>query len=177
MQKFLQILENAKNGVLLVSWGGNFNSSSIPEHIHHEMLKGFTRLPLEVIWKWENVSIQQIAPKNVHVTTWLPQQDLLCEFLCSYISNLINITRRICLGHPNVKAFWTHGGNLGAIESVHCGKPLIVTPFNGDQFMNAAALGQRGIGFKREVLQISADRISDDVERALDPRSVKIFFS
>lgn len=78
-QKFLKILDNAKNGVLLVSWGGNVKASSVPHTIHEELLKGFARLPLQVIWKWENVSIQQIAPKNVHVTPWLPQQDLLCE--------------------------------------------------------------------------------------------------
>lgn len=65
-----------------MSWGGNVKASSIPEHIRVELLKGFARLPLQVIWKWEDLSIQKIAPKNVHITPWLPQQDLLCESQC-----------------------------------------------------------------------------------------------
>lgn len=69
-----------------------------------------------------------------------------------------------------MKAFWTHGGNLGTIESVHCGKPSIITPFYGDQYLNAAALSQRGIGFKLDLLQITADNIYDLVKKTLDPK-------
>lgn len=36
-------------------------------------------------------------------------------------------------GHPNVKAFITHGGLLGSSEAAHCGVPTIVTPMYGDQ--------------------------------------------
>lgn len=79
MKEFKEILDNAKNGVLLVSWGGNVNSSSIPAHIQQEMIKGFARLPLQVIWKWENASTQELVSTNVHVTAWLPQQDILCN--------------------------------------------------------------------------------------------------
>lgn len=74
-----EILDNAKNGVLLVSWGGNVKSSSIPEHIQREIVKGFAMLSLQVIWKWENVSMQEIVSKNVFVTPWLRQQEILCN--------------------------------------------------------------------------------------------------
>lgn len=73
-----------------------------------------------------------------------------------------------------MKVFWTHGGNLGTIETVHCGKPSIVTPFYGDQYLNAAALSARGMGFRFNLLEITADGIYNMVQEALDPKSVEI---
>jgi glucuronosyltransferase len=49
-------------------------------------------------------------------------------------------------GHKNVKVFFSHGGMLGVLEAVHCGVPIIVTPLYRDQFINAAAVEQQGIG-------------------------------
>lgn len=69
-----------------------------------------------------------------------------------------------------MKAFWTHGGNLGTIETVYCGKPAIFTPFYGDQYLNAAALNQRGMGFRLNLLEITADSIYNVVQQALDPK-------
>lgn len=70
-----------------MSWGGNVKSSSVPEHIHQEIVRGFAKLPLQVIWKWENVSMQEVVSKNVHVTPWLPQRDILCNaFIIRYLS-------------------------------------------------------------------------------------------
>lgn len=72
-------------------------------------------------------------------------------------------------GHPNVKAFWSHGGNLGTIESVHCGVPVLVTPFYGDQFLNAVALENRGMGLSLLFDQLTADNIYNALIKALDP--------
>lgn len=82
-------MDNAKNGVLLVSWGGNVKSSSMPEHIQHELIKGFAKLSLQVIWKWENISIQEIVSKNVHVTPWLPQRDILSNLFAEKFSKIL----------------------------------------------------------------------------------------
>lgn len=79
LQKLKQILDNAENGVLIVSWGGNVKSSSIPIHIRDEMIKGFAKLPLQVIWKWEDTSIKKNVAKNIHIAPWLPQRDVLCN--------------------------------------------------------------------------------------------------
>lgn len=66
--------------------------------------------------------------------------------------------------------FWSHGGNSGTIETVHCGKPAIITPFYGDQYLNAAALEERGMGFMLPLLEITADRIFKTVDKALNSR-------
>lgn len=69
-----------------------------------------------------------------------------------------------------MKAFWTHGGNLGTIESVFCGKPMIITPFYGDQFLNAAGLEHRGMGVRINLHDITADEINHAVQKMLDPK-------
>lgn len=74
-----KILDDAKNGVILVSWGSNIKSASIPDTIQQEMLKGFAKLKQQIIWKWEDESINEIASENVYATSWLPQQDILCN--------------------------------------------------------------------------------------------------
>lgn len=73
-------------------------------------------------------------------------------------------------GHPNVKLFWTHGGNLATIETVHCGKPVVITPFYGDQYLNGLALVERGLGFLLPLEEITAKRIVQIVNKALSPR-------
>ena len=64
----------------------------------------------------------------------------------------INLT-----GHEKVIAFISHGGLLGLTEAVSVGKPIIVVPFFGDQFTNAAAVAEAGIG-----VSVSYDDISED---------------
>lgn len=73
------MLDNATQGVILVSWGSNVKSASIPDHIRQEMVRGFAKLPQLVLWKWEDDSINDIVSDNVYATSWLPQQDILCE--------------------------------------------------------------------------------------------------
>lgn len=75
-------------------------------------------------------------------------------------------------GHPNVRLFWTHGGNLATIETVHCGKPAVMTPFYGDQYLNAVALVERGLGFLLSLEEIPAKKILQTVNEALSPRMV-----
>lgn len=72
--------------------------------------------------------------------------------------------------HPNVRLFWTHGGNLATIETVHCAKPAMITPFYGDQYLNAVALVERGLGFLLPLEEITAEIILHTVKKALNPR-------
>lgn len=73
-----EILDNAKNGAILVSWGSNIKSSSIPSELQQEILNSFAKLPLQILWKFENETVNEIAPSNVYASAWLPQQEILC---------------------------------------------------------------------------------------------------
>lgn len=90
-----QLLDNAKHGVIYVSWGSIINSEGMPLGKRQEIVKAFKRLPQMVLWKWSNDSLTATA-KNVHIRSWLPQIDILC--------------------HPNVKVFMSHGGLMGTTE-------------------------------------------------------------
>lgn len=74
------------------------------------------RLNYTVIWKWE-LGVMPKKPDNVVIARWLPQRDLLGK-LINNDSTTIKISQHLHIpifgvAHPNVKLFWSHGGNLG----------------------------------------------------------------
>lgn len=103
----------------------------------------------------------------------------------------------MCTGHPNVRAFVTHGGMGGSSETIHCGVPVVVTPMYGDQVrlisashpnyivislliyihflyvnlqhLNAAALVARGIGKILNFNDISKENMLDALHYVLLP--------
>jgi len=143
------LLDNAKHGVIYVSWGSIINSQGMPLETKRAIVEAFKRLPQQVLWKWENDSLTASAD-NIHVRSWLPQVDVLC--------------------HPNVKAFWSHGGMMGTTEAVYCQTPAIITPIYGDQYLNGAAIASRQMGIVLNYDQLTADNIYAAIQRIMDPR-------
>jgi glucuronosyltransferase len=144
-----QLLDNAEHGVIFVSFGSIINSQGMPLSKKQEIVEAFKLLPQTILWKWENDSLTAMA-KNVHIRSWLPQIDILC--------------------HSNVKAFMSHGGLMGTSEGVYCQTPTIVTPIYGDQYLNGAALEQRGMGIVLHYDELTKDNIVKAVQNILQPR-------
>ena len=97
-----EFMDNAKNGMIYLSFGSYVNSFSADElAILKEKL---SRLPYKVDLKADPAPPN--LPRNVKVLAWLPQQSLL--------------------QHPNVKLFITHGGYASKIEGLCAGVPLFV---------------------------------------------------
>lgn len=71
------------------------------------------------------------------------------------------------LGHPNVKAFITHGGLLGTLEAMHCGIPMIVIPQFGDQYSNAAAIEANGDGVIMLLKDATQQNILENLRKVL----------
>lgn len=140
-------MDNAVDGVILISWGSNLNTSTLPADKVQAILRALATVRQTVVWKWENSALPD-RPKNVHILNWIPQRDIL--------------------EHPNVKLFWTHGGNLGTSEAVHCGVPMIVTPFYGDQFVNGAAVVKRGMAVVLDYSDITTEMVRDCIKRILE---------
>lgn len=67
---------------------------------HHTITDSFKNLSQRVLWKFEDKSLTDI-PSNVMIRDWMPQNDILA--------------------HPNVILFISHGGMLGAMESLYHG--------------------------------------------------------
>lgn len=53
--------------------------STIPESIKKAFLKALERVPQRVLLKYEDE--MEDKPKNIMMKQWLPQRDILCEYL------------------------------------------------------------------------------------------------
>lgn len=73
------MIENAKNGVIFISWGGNIKASSLPNDKVRGIIRALARFPQQVIWKWEDDTLNDIKSKNIHILKWVPQRDILGE--------------------------------------------------------------------------------------------------
>lgn len=144
-----RLLDNAEHGVILISWGSMIRANSLSVAKRDGIIRAVARLKQQVIWKWENETLPN-KPANMHIMQWLPQRDILC--------------------HPNVKVFMTHAGLMGSSEAAYCGVPTVTTPMYGDQFLNAAALVQRGMGVLLNYEDIGENSVMRALKRALDPK-------
>ncbi len=86
--------------MIYFSLGSFMKSSQFPIEKRNAFVNNFAKIKQKIIWKFEDESVPM--PKNVYTGSWLPQSDIL--------------------GHPNVKAFISHGGLLGSTEAVYHGK-------------------------------------------------------
>lgn len=144
LQKFL---DNADNGVVLISWGSMIKAETLPVAKRDAIVRAAKRLKQRVIWKWENETLAN-KPDNMYISKWLPQRDILC--------------------HPNVKVFMTHAGLMGSSEAAYCGVPVVATPMYGDQFLNAAAMKQRGMGVILNYEDIDENNVIRSIKKVLE---------
>ncbi|CAK1589575.1 unnamed protein product [Parnassius mnemosyne] len=127
----LQILmDSSINGVIYFSLGTNVNPSLLPPEKIQIFVNVFSRLPYEVLWKWDSNALNDI-PKNIKIMKWFPQSDLL--------------------RHEKVKLFITQGGLQSTDEAITAGVPLIGIPMLGDQWYNVGQYVRHGIGIKLDL--------------------------
>ncbi|XP_058056931.1 UDP-glucosyltransferase 2-like [Anopheles bellator] len=144
LPKALQaFLDNSPDGVIVVSFGSVLKAATLPDRKRQAMLEAFKGTNMKVLWKWETEMDDR--PGNVFTQKWLPQRDVLA--------------------HRNVRLFVSHGGLLGVSEAVHCGVPIVAMPIYGDQFLNTAALVNRGLGVRMEYARIDDNSY---VKRCID---------
>ena len=124
-QDLKEYLDGAKEGVIYFNMGSVLQSVNFPVEKREAFIKVFAKLKQKVLWKWEG-DVLPNKPANVRVQKWMPQQDVL--------------------GHPNIKAFVTHGGLLSLIESVYHGVPILAVPVYGDQVWNSVEASTNGLG-------------------------------
>ncbi|KAH8289921.1 hypothetical protein KR018_003220 [Drosophila ironensis] len=149
-EHLLSLLDASPNGIILISWGSMVNPNTLPSAKRAALFQSISQMKdynFVMRWKIEK-SLAEEKPANLFIFDWLPQRDLLC--------------------HPMVKAFMSHGGLLGTTEAVHCGVPMLVTPFYGDQFLNAGAIEQRKFGVILNFEDFDVDHITRGLQQILD---------
>lgn len=60
---------------------------------------------------------------------------------------------------------------MGSSESAYCGKPMVLTPMYGDQFLNAAAAKARGMGFIVPYEDITEESMKGAISSALTAKA------
>lgn len=82
-QDLKTILDNAKDGAIIMSFGSLLRASSLPNSTIASFMKAFSKIPHTVIFKYEEELLH--TPPNVITRKWLSQRDLIGEW-----SNKVN---------------------------------------------------------------------------------------
>lgn len=107
-------INTARKGAVLVSFGTNYRSDRMPIDRRNIIIEALREFPdYHFVWKFESDVSATELPRNVLIRRWLPQSDILA--------------------HANVKAFFTHSGQLSTQEAIWRGVPLLCMPFGFDQ--------------------------------------------
>ncbi|XP_050683799.1 UDP-glycosyltransferase UGT5-like isoform X5 [Leptidea sinapis] len=144
-------LDSSKHGVIYVSFGTNTKSSLFPKSQVHIFTKVFSKLPYDVLWRWdEDISGKS---KNIRITKWVPQPDLL--------------------KHPNVKLFIMQGGFQSTEEAIIGGVPLIGLPMFADQWYNVEKYKYFGIGTKLDMNSFNEQELRFAISEVIENRSYR----
>ncbi|CAH2098363.1 unnamed protein product [Euphydryas editha] len=143
-------LDSSKNGVIYVSFGTNIKPWSFSPDELKIFTDAFGELPFDVLWKWDNDELPE-HPKNVKISKWLPQADLL--------------------RHQKIKVFITQGGLQSTDEALTAGVPLIGIPMLGDQWYNVERYVKLNIGKGLLMETISKEKLIDTIQTVIENRS------
>lgn len=158
-------MDKSENGVIYFSLGTNVKGDDLPENLKYDILKVFSELPYNVLWKidWNATDL----PKNVRIEKWMPQQDILRKICYIFTRKHIFLIINQIIGHPNIKLFITQGGLQSLTEAVVNKVPTIGIPFFGDQIANVHIMVKRGYGLKLDRLQITQETLKNTILEVL----------
>ena len=141
-----KILTAAKEGAILVSFGSGIDE--LPDNVLIKFMAVFKRLKQQIIFKYKHPLTD--VSKNVHIVTWMPQNDLL--------------------GHPNLKLFITHCGLNSYIEAVYQGVPVLGFPYAIDQYNNGALIKAKGFGEILKLHDFTTDQLFSTIDKMLNEK-------
>merc|ERR1711953_178814 len=129
-----------------MSFGSIIKPSAMPKEYKQIILNVFARFPqYDFIWKWDEELPG--APKNVLVSNWLPQQDVLA--------------------HPNLKVFITHAGQSSFQETLCHQKPVVAIPVSGDQPINGREVERLGFGKSISFSELKEEELINALDQVL----------
>ncbi|XP_061882236.1 2-hydroxyacylsphingosine 1-beta-galactosyltransferase isoform X1 [Entelurus aequoreus] len=124
----------ADHGFVVVSFGAGVKYLS--QDIAHKLAGALARLPQHVIWRFSGVPPSNLG-NNTKLVDWMPQNDLL--------------------GHPNIKAFLSHGGLNSIFEALYHGVPVVGVPLFGDHYDTMIRVTAKGMGIMLHWKSMSQD--------------------
>lgn len=79
MQSIREFLDEAENGVVIISLGTRVNWKSIRRDKLEAITQALSKLKQRVLWKLD-IELPFQAPNNVMIMKWIPQNEILCRF-------------------------------------------------------------------------------------------------
>nr|XP_049700701.1 uncharacterized protein LOC110384519 [Helicoverpa armigera] len=143
-----KFIDEAEHGVIYISFGSMLRATSTPKDKLEAIIGAISELPQRIVWKWEEKNLPG-NPKNVFISNWLPQNDILA--------------------HPKVLAFYSHCGMLGTTEAIYHGVPMIGMPIFGDQPGNAGAIEESGLGVQIDIRHLTKELLLEKFKIVLNP--------
>ncbi|KAF1748221.1 hypothetical protein GCK72_024688 [Caenorhabditis remanei] len=122
----------AKEGLIIVSFGTQADSSKMSAKQAKSILKALTNLnDYRIYWRvGPNMKLDGIdetkIPKHINLTTFIPQNDLLAHKAC--------------------KLLVTNGGMSSVMEAVAHGVPIVGVPLYGSNRYNLQKVSNKGLG-------------------------------
>ena len=139
-------LNNSKNGVVYMSFGTVIQGRLMTKETKQMFLNMFNKFSqYDFIWKFDE-DLPNV-PKNVLVSNWLPQQDILA--------------------HPKLKVFITHVGQSSFQETLCHQKPVLAIPVTGDQPINALEAEKMGIGIALHYADLKENELMNALDQVL----------
>ncbi|CAH0598235.1 unnamed protein product [Chrysodeixis includens] len=145
-------LDSSKKGVIYISFGTNVDPTLLPPEKIQVLVKAFSKLPYDVLWKWNGDELPG-RTANIRISKWLPQSDLL--------------------KHPNVKLFITQGGLQSTDEAIAAGVPLIGMPLMVDQWFNVERYVSHKIGLRVDLDGVTEDKFRNAILEVMENDSYR----
>ncbi|EYC31684.1 hypothetical protein Y032_0003g1182 [Ancylostoma ceylanicum] len=148
--EFRDLMERKdRAGVVYISLGSLVPTTKMPSFFREAIFHVARTFPqITFIWKTD---VNDTVPKipNLHAFSWLPQLSILA--------------------HPNLLCFVSHAGLNSVLELTRSGKPSILVPIFGDQFVNARLVEAKNTtivlmkeDFNSETFEAALRQIVDD---------------
>nr|AUN86405.1 UDP-glycosyltransferase 33T2 [Spodoptera litura] len=151
-QDLKSYLDSSKHGVIYVSFGTNVDPALLPPEKIQILVRVFSQLPYDVLWKWSKDELPGRSP-NIKIAKWFPQPDLL--------------------KHPNVKLFITQGGLQSTDEAITAGVPLIGMPMLGDQYFNVERYVYHGFGIRLDMETLTEEKLKHAINATMEDNSYR----
>lgn len=76
----------------------------------------------------------------------------------------------MCIAHPKIKGFLTHGGVGGVNEATYYAVPLIAFPIFAEQDHNSNLVEAKGVGVKLEITTLKSEQLQDALRTITESR-------
>uniref|UniRef100_A0AC34R6N1 UDP-glucuronosyltransferase n=1 Tax=Panagrolaimus sp. JU765 TaxID=591449 RepID=A0AC34R6N1_9BILA len=153
-EEYQKIFDNAKQGVILLSFGSVVRSSDMTLEIKQAFIHAFAEFPdINFLWKYEEDDNITAGYKNIFTGKWLPQPDILDQ--------------------DKLLAFISHGGMNSVSEGATKGVPMICIPVFADQGHNAQLLVRRGTALVLNKMKLTKENIVKAIKQIISDKSYK----